>query len=134
MRLTLIGLSAIALALFNSSNSTTAAAGGVWYKVCTKAALAPWSVDVEPGDICQTVAADSKTSALVGQVAVRRLPGQTDYQLETFLPLNKLFALGVTLQVDSRQVIKLAYRRCSPLGCIAGATVGEWYAMQMRAG
>jgi invasion protein IalB len=138
MRLTLTGLPAIAivLSLFNMPGHPKAAPANLWQKVCTKRPLMPSSLDAEAGDVCQTVAhvLDSKTGALVSQLAVRRLPGQAGYQIDALMPLNSGLLAGVLIKIDERQPIKLEYKRCDAAGCVARVTIGDDILAQMRSG
>jgi invasion protein IalB len=125
-----------ALPILLTAAASGAAPVNIWYKVCTKTPLPASDANAEAGDICQTLVdvRDNKTAILIGRVAIRKLPGQAGYQLETLWPLNFSLAPGAFVKIDDREPVKLAYKRCDAGGCYAHAAIGDTFITQMRSG
>ena len=72
-------LTALALLAAQPAVAQEGSRVNIWYKLCTNAPYMPSGETPREGDVCQTMVdvRDNKSAALIGQIALRKAPNQS---------------------------------------------------------
>ncbi|MDA7946731.1 MAG: invasion associated locus B family protein [Hyphomicrobiaceae bacterium] len=107
--------------------AATAQAGGAqqgsWVKLCQ----AQKTKDSKQVNVCLTH--HERFHPTTGQplvsAAIRQIEGQKEPIMMFMVPLGRLLAPGLIMQVDEKEPLKLGYTYCTALGCVAQAPVSD---------